>query len=148
MSELSKKELRQIDALVEEKVMGNRLCRHQLDEAGQVCQYCHLNKSFWWPEWGKIEPPRHYTSNDADAMDAARHALQTWDKKEWKPEFLLTYRIELQPIWRARFGAKYDCYMEPPSWLCSAGAETAAIAICLAALELKGISTTKWWIEK
>ena len=60
---------RDLDARIAE-IVGDKLCYHELDAGGHVCKKCHLSKTFWWPKWGKIEPPNHYSRDIASAMIA------------------------------------------------------------------------------
>ena len=130
---------RELDALVAEKVMGIELCHHELHETRPTCKYCHLNKGFWQPKWGRIEPPRHYSTDIAAAWEIVER-LCNWDvddnmlvlkgqgpdleKKKWP-------NGEAAEWWEAEIGGTWGKVVSK--------AETAPHAICLAALKAKEI---------
>ena len=115
---------RELDALVAEKVMGIKLCHHELHETRPTCKYCHLNKGFWQPKWGRIEPPRHYSTDIA----AAWEVVETFAGKV----YVGMARGKYSGDWKAVIGDRVR-----PSY--EIEAETAPLAICLAALKAKGI---------
>ena len=114
---------RELDALVAEKVMGIELCHHELDKKYLVCKHCHVSYGFWKPKWGRIEPPRYYSTNIA----AAWKVVKSFTGKA----YVGMARGKYSGDWKAVIGDGYKTY--------EIEAETVSLAICLAALKAKGI---------
>lgn len=110
-------DLRKIDALVAEKVMGWR------PPSEDVADLWERSKVWYSPETASAEHLPDYSSDIADAWEVV-------EKLESEDPGYFNLSVTTPPGW-------YVTFVDPDS---CAYADTAPLAICLAALKAKGIS--------